>query len=207
MSQIGYIYFASNASMPGLLKIGHSLGSPFERVAELRSTGVPSSFVVLACFRVKDCARAEKRIHEILDHTRLESDREFFRVSIENALTECSPHLGAFLVNLVETDGQSKSIRYPEEEEKMLLFIVHQTKVRRIPAIREIKEKFNLSDVKLELVLGNLVKLKAVNRVTVERERSDPTTPHPSYKVKAVRAEYRGIRYLLDNQLIRDADL
>jgi hypothetical protein len=207
MSQRGYIYFASNASMPGLLKIGHSLESPFERLAELRSTGVPTPFVVLACFRVSDCQQAEKRVHELLGNTRFESDREFFQVSIDTALIECLPCLKEFLVNSVAAEGQSKSVHFTEEEEKVLRFVVGQTKSNRAPTPREIQRMFELSDVKLDFILGSLAKRKAIRQVTEERSRLDPTTPYPYCKVKAIRAEHRGIQYLLDHQLIRHADL
>ena len=52
MHAIGYIYFASNPAMPGFLKIGRTDGAPTKRLGELRSTGVPTPFVLDACFRV-----------------------------------------------------------------------------------------------------------------------------------------------------------
>lgn len=204
MSQSGYIYFASNSSMPGLLKIGHSLESPFERLAKLRSTGVPTPFVVLACFRVNDCLQTEKRVHELLSNTRFKSDREFFQISINKALAECFPCLKEVLTNSVAADSQSKPVRLAEEEEKVLLFVVRQTN----PTVRSIKQAFDLSDVKLEFLLGSLAKRKAIRRVTEERSRGEYYPgPNPSYTVKAVRAEHRGIQYLLDHQLIRHDEL
>ncbi|HEX5223358.1 MAG TPA: GIY-YIG nuclease family protein [Verrucomicrobiae bacterium] len=204
MSQSGYIYFASNSSMPGLLKIGHSLESPFERLAKLRSTGVPTPFFVLACFHVNDCLQTEKRVHELLSNTRFKSDREFFQISIDKALAECLPCLKELLTSSVTADSQSKSVRFAEEEEKVLLSIVRQTN----PTVQTIKRAFDLSDVKLELLLGSLAKRKMIRRVTEERSRGQYYAGrNPGYTVKAVRAEHRGIQYLLDHQQIRDDEL
>ena len=211
MSQRGYIYFASNGSMPGLLKIGYSVNSPVERLPGLRSTGVPVIFVLEASFRVDDCQRAEKRVHEILANFRLESDREFFRVTLKQALAECLPHLNEFFANPLITDGQIQSARLPEGEENILLFVFCQTKKSKKPTRSEIQQHFKLSEPKLEFVLGNLIQRKMVKQITEERYRKPDGGYDPrfraDYKVKAVQVERRGIQYLLDNKFISVAEM
>src|SRR5471030_1096369 len=97
MNGSGYIYFASNSSMPGLLKIGVTTTSPTERLPELHTTGVPTPFVLEACVRVVDASKAEQRIHAVLVKCRQSSNREFFNVSLSEALAQCLPNMQEFL--------------------------------------------------------------------------------------------------------------
>ena len=72
--------------MPGLLKIGYTTTAVEARIAELsNATGVPTKFAVEAFFEVEDPARLEKRIHQSLQKHRIRKQREFFRVSPEEA--------------------------------------------------------------------------------------------------------------------------
>lgn len=75
----GFVYFLENESMPGLVKIGHSINHPCVRAAQLsQSTSCPTPFKVLAYFGSHDAAYAEKCIHTELDHFRVNDRREFF---------------------------------------------------------------------------------------------------------------------------------
>ena len=81
-----YLYAPSNPSMPGLLKIGMTSRSVFERIAELNAaTGVPEPFEIAFVIRVRDGLRGENLLHEALDKYRVHDRREFFRVSIAAA--------------------------------------------------------------------------------------------------------------------------
>jgi hypothetical protein len=82
----GYLYILSNAEMPGLLKIGITIRSVTERVAELSSTtGVPVPFTVEAHFESRDPKSDEAAIHKLLAQHRVPG-REFFRVTLADAL-------------------------------------------------------------------------------------------------------------------------
>jgi len=86
MAVVGYLYVLSNASMPGLLKIGFTTRPVAERVAELNSaTGVPSPFRIEACFERSNPKRDEALVRKRLSATRI-LGREFFRVSVDEAL-------------------------------------------------------------------------------------------------------------------------
>jgi hypothetical protein len=78
----GSIYCLSNESMPGLLKIGRTDRSVKERAAELRTSGVPTPFVVELVFPVEDSVKSEKLVHSLLNKYREDKSREFFRTSI-----------------------------------------------------------------------------------------------------------------------------
>jgi hypothetical protein len=84
---IGYVYILINASMPDLLKIGHSTGPPAERAKQLSiGTGVPTCFVVAYEEHVGSCEEAEREVHTHLDKFRVNSRREFFAVPLKEAI-------------------------------------------------------------------------------------------------------------------------
>lgn len=103
MAGAGTIYIASNADMPGLLKIGYTTRDPKKRVMELGAvTGVPSHFKLRWTMPVE---RLAKEI-EGLAHSKLGPKRvgkEFFRVSLEDAQNTCR---AAYLA--IDPDGAQR---------------------------------------------------------------------------------------------------
>jgi hypothetical protein len=80
---IGYIYCFSNESMPGIFKIGKTSRSPNDRASELYTTGVPTAFNEEISKKVDNYDEKEKIIHKLLDEYRIDSKREFFKVSFD----------------------------------------------------------------------------------------------------------------------------
>lgn len=75
--------------MPGLLKIGHTLGNLKRRVAQLNSaTGVPQPFTIEACFMSQDPRSDERMVHIALKEYR-RPGREFFAISLDDGLLKC----------------------------------------------------------------------------------------------------------------------
>jgi hypothetical protein len=82
----GYLYVASNASMPGLIKAGRTQTSVCDRLRCLYSTGVPCPFVAESVRFFVDCFLAEQRFLSALsDAGERCENREFFRVNKEIA--------------------------------------------------------------------------------------------------------------------------
>ena len=82
----GYIYILSNPYMPGIVKIGRTERDPNERISELsNATGVPAPFVLEYSAFVPDLEMAEKEIHVVLSRNRVDDNREFFKLSVEQA--------------------------------------------------------------------------------------------------------------------------
>ncbi len=88
----GYIYCFSNSSMPGLLKIGATTRTPEDRAKELFTTGVAVPFQIEFSRHVSSVFEKEKQIHKILETYRIPS-REFFAISVDNALKVIDSHL------------------------------------------------------------------------------------------------------------------
>ena len=85
--QFSYVYVLGNESMPGIVKIGYTDKEPKSRALEISSaTGVPTSFKVLKEYAFASLARAqaeEKRLHSIFEEQRVNTNREFFRLSVD----------------------------------------------------------------------------------------------------------------------------
>ena len=60
MSDEGWIYCMSNQWMPDLVKVGQTGGHPYERAAQLYTTGVPCEFRVEFAKKVKNYVEREK---------------------------------------------------------------------------------------------------------------------------------------------------
>jgi hypothetical protein len=81
------VYIFKNKTMPGLLKIGYTDKDPFIRAENMsRSTGIPVGFEVIYSFACFNGIRLEREVHLELDKYRINTDREFFNISIENAV-------------------------------------------------------------------------------------------------------------------------
>lgn len=86
---VGRVYVLSNKAMPGFLKIGYTMNTVEGRVKELSSaTGVPSEFIIEYQVECRDAAGVEALVHESLNNSRHSNSREFFLISLEDAVNE-----------------------------------------------------------------------------------------------------------------------
>lgn len=96
----GFVYVMTNKGLrSGLVKIGKSIKDPTEeRQYELHTTGVPEPFEVAYYAFVSDFSAVEARCHKLLDNKRPNPNREFFEVSVEDAITTIRKIAGADLL-------------------------------------------------------------------------------------------------------------
>lgn len=86
--EYGIVYLLTNPVMPGLVKIGMTAQKDIEkRMRELYTTGVPVPFECQFACKVKkgDCAKIEKALHAAFAPQRVNANREFFRIQVEQA--------------------------------------------------------------------------------------------------------------------------
>lgn len=76
----GYVYILTNATMPGVVKIGRTCRNVEARASELWQTGVPTAFHIHARQRTADCVQLEADMHREFAHARVARNREFFWV-------------------------------------------------------------------------------------------------------------------------------
>lgn len=91
-----YIYILSNPSMSGMIKVGKTTNHPNKRMSELRTTGVPTPFVLELSLCVNDCHASERAAHITLDKYRVTGDREFFKISVKSAMKLILPVIGDY---------------------------------------------------------------------------------------------------------------
>jgi hypothetical protein len=86
--EYGIVYLLTNPVMPGLVKIGMTAQEDIEkRMRELYTTGVPVPFECQFACKVKkgDCGKIEKALHTAFAPQRVNANREFFRIQVEQA--------------------------------------------------------------------------------------------------------------------------
>jgi len=86
--EYGIVYLLTNPVMPGLVKIGMTAQEDIDkRMKELYTTGVPVPFECQFACRVKksDCLKIEKALHTAFEPQRINANREFFRINVEQA--------------------------------------------------------------------------------------------------------------------------
>jgi hypothetical protein len=143
----GFLYFATNKSMPNLIKIGMTNKSPYMRLNELESTGVPGQFELLGAFFTKDSAESERVIHNRYESIRFSKSREFFTVEDSSAvkfLIECGEIL--YTKGLLEGKIQYYGIFDPDSgilqnNKTILNFNEEIERLNRI--IKQLKEDLN----------------------------------------------------------------
>jgi len=86
--EYGIVYLLTNPVMPGLVKIGMTGQEDIDkRKKELYTTGVPVPFECQYAARVKksECAKIEKALHKAFAPDRVNANREFFKIQVEQA--------------------------------------------------------------------------------------------------------------------------
>jgi hypothetical protein len=81
------VYVLTNPAMTGLVKIGKTTQFEVEdRMKQLYGTGVPVPFDCAFACQVKDATEVEKALHFAFGNTRLNPNREFFRIEAERVI-------------------------------------------------------------------------------------------------------------------------
>jgi hypothetical protein len=81
------VYVLTNPAMSGLVKIGKTTQLEVEeRMKQLYGTGVPVPFDCAFACNVKDASEVEKALHLAFGMTRINPNREFFRVEPERVI-------------------------------------------------------------------------------------------------------------------------
>jgi uncharacterized C2H2 Zn-finger protein len=86
----GYVYCFSNESMPGILKIGMTTRTPTKRLNDANASSTwkpPTDYKIEFAKYVSEPLKTEKQIHTELSLfvDRINPNREFFKISIEEA--------------------------------------------------------------------------------------------------------------------------
>jgi hypothetical protein len=83
----GYVYILTNKFVPNLVKIGKTTRNGDIRTKEVSSpTGVPGTYETAHKRWVVNCHVAEKEVHWVLRHKRPDKRKEFFELTLDEAI-------------------------------------------------------------------------------------------------------------------------
>ena len=81
-----WVYILSNPTTPGLLKIGYTKNTPEERAKQISSgTGVALPYKVEWAYQCFNGETVEREVHHKLRAQRVNNNKEFFQISLEEA--------------------------------------------------------------------------------------------------------------------------
>jgi hypothetical protein len=89
----------SNPTFKDVVKIGKTTKDVDYRAAQLHSTGSPTPFEIELALHVPDCHKLEKKIHIALSDYRVDNGREFFALSVEDAIEQVVSNAGVEFSN------------------------------------------------------------------------------------------------------------
>ena len=83
----GFVYILDNPSLEGMVKIGATTKKPSKRCLELSSsTSIPTPFNIVYYQPSMNPFKVESIVHTILDEYRVNKNREFFKVDIDQTI-------------------------------------------------------------------------------------------------------------------------
>lgn len=83
-----WVYIFSNPAIPNMFKIGYTKQTPDERAKQLSSsTGVAMPYKVEWAFHCFNGEALEREVHNSLESYRVNNNREFFLIPLEEAKT------------------------------------------------------------------------------------------------------------------------
>ena len=88
MAENQIVYVLTNPAMPGLVKIGKTTQLEVEdRMKQLYGTGIPVPFDCAFACKVKYATEVEKALHFAFGNSRINPNREFFKIEPERVIS------------------------------------------------------------------------------------------------------------------------
>ena len=153
-----YVYVMSNPSFPGdVLKIGWTREHPDKRANDLHTSGIPTPFIVEYVIITSEGSKLEKQIHKHIKIYRINSNREFFKISkdelteilINELMLELTPitEIAAYINTKVTYSKKINEIQslYEKLKKESDEFFGKFTKDKSRLVIKEIKNKKHVS--------------------------------------------------------------
>jgi len=158
----------SNPLHPDVVKIGQSSKDPNERRKELATTGVLEEFVLEYRALTEDYISLEREIHKALSKQRVKANREFFTISVPEAIEKIreiagnriesdkvyyvSPEVLDAIANkkrekqeLLEKEAEERRIKYEAIRAEQLKKIREEEDKKKTRALKEEKRRAKLN--------------------------------------------------------------
>jgi hypothetical protein len=169
-----YVYVMSNPSFPAdMLKIGWTREHPNIRANDLHTSGIPTPFIVEFVIITPEGSKLEKQIHNHIKSHRVNSNREFFKISKDELSEKLINDLMLELTPITD-------INTPINTKKTYHKKVNEIKSLYEELKKETDEFFSkLKKDKSELVITENNNKKYVSTRTIETEYNTTSlTPH-----------------------------
>lgn len=165
----GNVYIASNISFPHLLKIGCTSKDVHRRIYELSScTSIPTEFKLEFDCHCLNYIHAEKIVHQFLEKFRFKKNKEFFEITIEEAIQKTREAIKDLIISEnnykdkpFTKDTANCEIR-KQKRKIMILKIIEEFNAERKKQLRKIEieriKEFEKRRVELEKT-NNVVQL------------------------------------------------
>ena len=163
---------------------------------QLYTTGVPVPFECVYAIEVSDCARVESALHIAFGPSRINPNREFFKIDTEQAIAvlrlldghEVTPQINAQLnatVNQAEKDSAQKmkkrpNLNFTEMGIPIGAKLVLKGGATTVEVVEDRKVSLN----------GILMSLTAATREVMKLDYSIQPSPHWTYQGKSLRDYY-----------------
>jgi hypothetical protein len=187
----------SNQAYPGDLKIGQTRNDPEERRKDLGSTGVLHDYNLEYRALSEDYESLEREIHRSLAKQRVRINKEFFTISVPEAINKIREIGG----DRIESDrvfyvSPEDLLRAEEEKKKALeearARIEESNKKRKRIAEEERKQKLKESLQKLEAITAKK-KAEESEKLRIEKEKESEKLRIEKEKEKELLEKYKNI--------------
>ena len=183
--------------MPGLVKIGKTTQADVtSRMNQLYTTGVPVPFECVYAVEVSDCTRVESALHIAFGPSRINPNREFFKIDTEQAIAvlklldghEVTPQINAQLnatVSQAEKDSAQKMKKRPN-----LNFTEMGIPIGAKLVLKDGETTVEVVEDRKVSLNGILMSLTAATREVMKLDYSIQPSPHWTYQGKSLRDYY-----------------
>jgi len=191
------VYVLSNPAMPGLVKIGKTTQADVKlRMNQLYTTGVPVPFECVYAIEVNDCSKVESALHIAFGPSRINPNREFFKIDSEQAIAilkllgqnDVTPQVSADLnsnVSQAEKDSGKKLKKRPR-----LDFSEMKIAPGSILLFKDGNTTVEVKDNKKVVYNGEVISLTAATRDLLDIDYSVQPSPHWMYEGKLLKDIY-----------------
>jgi len=179
----GEVYILSNASMPGLFKVGFTTGSVAKRASELSGvTSVPTAFHIEWSLPIVGDPRAvEQRAHAHLSAKR--HGKEFFKVSLVQAKNACIQSFSELYPDRAKTMDEAFAKRAETEIQRREKLAELEREKQQAREEEAAKKAFDATHEGQWLKYGSC-------QVILEEFRYEPTRGNPSFWYKLFGTKY-----------------
>lgn len=170
--EVGHVYVMTNELIPNLVKIGKTSRTPEKRAQELKSTGVPGTWIPQYSVFTPQCDVLEQAVHDALHGFRISIEREFFRISVEDAqekLDELANLLASNFEGWPDLELVKRNIELDTNYTKDERLRLHEEAKKRKEVLAleaEIDRRKRVTDESKRLENQKLDELKRIDHVT-----------------------------------------